>query len=171
MDYNWEILLTVSPDNLPWRDYKEIQKKAKEAQKIVSTVRSIINDSAVRYKKRKLKARNKAQAEDMALRFADLEKYSSKRDIQDAYGWEFITEREMDRLNELWDLREAMVDENGKYSDPVTDVLELAITSACEPYANLIAVARRMDSIVAEQNQNNIRREVAFEREKYLRGL
>ena len=33
--------------------------------------------------------------------FADLEGYNSQKDIQDAYGWELISEAEMDRLNAL----------------------------------------------------------------------
>ncbi len=171
MEHNWERLLTVSPDDLPWGDYDDIKKQAAEAQKVISTAQDIIIDASTRYKKKKLKARNKAQANDMALMFADLEGYESIEQIRDAYGWELISEKEMDRLMELWELRKTMVDETGKYSDPVTDVLDKAVRTAYAPYVNLIEVSARMASLIEERQKEILRQDIAFEREKYLRGL
>ena len=38
--------------------------------------------------------------------FAELDAYSSQEDIRTAYGYEMISESEMDRLMNLWELRE-----------------------------------------------------------------
>ncbi len=171
MEYNWEQLLTVSTDELPWSDYNDIQKQATEAKKIVSTVQRMISEAAAQYKKKKLKARSKAQANDMALMFADLEPYQSIEQIREAYGWELITDTERAHLMELWELREKTVAANGKYRDAVTDVLDTAIRNAYAPYVNLLEVAERMAALIEERKKESLRQEIAFQREMYLQGL
>lgn len=94
----------------------------------------------------------------MKLRFADLEGYDKEQDIQDAYGWGFITEKEMDRLLALWRLREKYVDENGNYSDPVIDLLDSAMSLLFRPYANQIKVANRMRDIIEAQKKEKMLR-------------
>lgn len=156
LNYNWERLLSEAEEALPWSDYDAIIAEAKLAQETYLTARSIMYDAQTRYKKRKLNARNKRQAEDMKLRFADLEGYDKEQDIQDAYGWNFITEKEMDRLLALWQLREKYVDERGKYSDPVIDLLDNAMGLLFKPYANQIEVATRMRSIIEAQKKEKM---------------
>ena len=158
LNYNWEKLLSEAEEALPWSDYNAIIAEAKLAQEIYLTARSIVYDAQTRYKKKKLNARNKKQAEDMKLRFADLEGYDKEQDIQDAYGWDFITEKEMDRLLALWQLREKYVDENGNYSDPVIDLLDSAMSLLFKPYANQIKVANRMRDIIEAQKKEKMLR-------------
>lgn len=156
MNYNWEELLDASDENLPWDAYDEIVAEANQVQETYLTARSIINDAQIRYKKKKLNARNKKQVEDMKLLFADLEDYNKKEDIHEAYGWNFITEAEMKRLYALWEKREQYVDENGKYSDPVTELLDSVMDSIYKPYAGLIALANRMTHIIEAQKKEKM---------------
>lgn len=158
LNYNWEKLLSEAEETLPWNDYNAIIAEAKLAQETYLTARSIVYDAQTRYKKKKLNARNKKQAEDMKLCFADLEGYDKEQDIQDAYGWNFITEKEMDRLLALWQLREKYVDENGNYSDPVIDLLDSAMSLLFKPYANQIKVANRMRDIIEAQKKEKMLR-------------
>ena len=158
LNYNWEKLLSEADEALPWSDYDAIITEAKLAQETYLTARSIVYDAQTRYKKKKLNARNKKKAEDMKLRFADLEGYDKEQDIQDAYGWNFITEKEMDRLLALWRLREKYVDESGKYSDPVIDLLDKAMGLLFKPYASQIEVANRMRNIIEAQKKEKMLR-------------
>lgn len=95
--------------------------------------------------------------------FADLEGYNSKKDIQEAYGWEIITEAEMDRLNALWDAREASLSAAGKYEDRVTKMLERALNSVADEYIDQLAdfqeLERQMETdaerIAQENRQRN----------------
>lgn len=158
LNYNWEKLLSEADEALPWSDYDAIITEAKLAQETYLTARSIVYNAQTRYKKKKLNARNKKQAEDMKLCFADLEGYDKEQDIQDAYGWNFITEKEMDRLLALWRLRERYVDESGKYSDSVIDLLDKAMGLLFKPYASQIEVANRMRDIIETQKKEKMLR-------------
>ena len=125
-------------ENYNWSKFEEDKKISAQIRKDCSTARGIINDALTRYKKKKLSARSKKQAEDMAIMFKDLELYESKQEIQDAYGYGMISEKEMDRLNELWDMREKYVDEKGVFRDRVTDMVERALNSIGEEYIDFL---------------------------------
>lgn len=99
-------------------------------KKDIATARKYIQDALARYRKDKTRSRSKAKAADP---FADLEGYRIRQDIQDAFGWEFITEAEMDRLLALWDLREASKNKQ-QLEDRVTEMLEIAVRSCSSPY-------------------------------------
>jgi len=111
---------------VPSTDYIEKEQEYKAIKKDISTACEIIYDGLLRYKKKMLRARSKKQAEDLSV-FAELDNYASPREIQDAYGWEIITETEMDRLNEMWNAREQFINSSGKFENRVTQILERAI--------------------------------------------
>lgn len=118
-----------------WDSHATAEQKAERAeiesiQKDVDTARKYIKDALARYRKDKTRSRSKAKAADP---FADLEGYRIRQDIQDAFGWEFISEAEMDRLLALWDLREASKNKQ-QLEDRVTEMLELAIRGVGKQY-------------------------------------
>lgn len=118
-----------------WDSHLTIEDKMEQAEieairKDIATARKYIQDALARYRKDKTRSRSKAKAADP---FADLEGYNIRQDIQDAYGWEFISEAEMDRLLALWDLREASKNKQ-QLEDRVTEMLEIAIRSCSAPY-------------------------------------
>lgn len=155
-NYDWDVLRLASDEALPWDNYDAIIEEAEQAQTAYLTARSIINDALLRYKKKKLNAKNKKQADDMKLMFSDLENYNSLDDIHEAYGWEFISEKEMRRLTELWQTREKYVDGNGNYSDSVTKLIDSTLEAVYQPCASLIDLANRMQGIVESQKREKM---------------
>lgn len=113
----------------------ETKAEAREISKLradISTAREFINDALARYRKKKLGAKSKKQAQENP--FEDLKEYHSLRDIQDAYGWDIITEHEMDRLTKLWELREESGKQSTVYTDRVTEMLERAMRGIGDEY-------------------------------------
>lgn len=109
---------------------KDERYRIEQIKKDRDTARKYIKDALARYRKDKTRSRSKAKAEDP---FADLEPYSSREDIRDAFGWEIITEKEMDRLIKLWDLREESKNKT-TLEDRVTEMLELAFRACGSEY-------------------------------------
>ena len=114
-----------------WTSGDEAKEKAREIksiQKDLDTAADVIRDGIERYRKKKLKARSKAAA-NSENPFAELDGYESKQQIQDDYGWDIITEARMDKLMELWDLREESKKQSADsgYHDRVTELLEQAL--------------------------------------------
>ena len=72
------------------KEQKDERYRIEQIIKDRDTARKYIKDALARYRKDKTRSRSKAKAEDP---FADLEQYSSREDIRDAYGWELITGR------------------------------------------------------------------------------
>ncbi len=68
-----------NPEKYNWSDHADRMKACKAIREDCSTARGIINDAMQRYIKKKLNARNKKQAADMELMFADLADYSLSR--------------------------------------------------------------------------------------------
>lgn len=95
---------------------KEERLAIKSLRRDVETAQEIIQDAIGRYRKQKLRARSKAKA-NAADVFSELDEYSSIEDIRNAYGYEVITEHEMDRLMNLWELREQSHEKEGPYTD------------------------------------------------------
>ena len=145
MDRDWAELRYAPIDSLPWSEYDEIQKEAKRIHKVHITTADIINDALTRYKKKKVNARNKKEAEDMKLRFKDIGPYESERDLQDAYGYGCISEKEYDRLLQLFQCRAEVRDANGNFSDDVTALLDRALDNVYGENADFLAVAGRME--------------------------
>ena len=111
-------------------EQKDERYRIEQIIKDRDTARKYIKDALARYRKDKTRSRSKAKAEDP---FADLEPYSSREDIRDAFGWEIITEKEMDRLIKLWDLREESKNKT-TLEDRVTEMLELAFRACGSEY-------------------------------------
>ena len=151
-----EVLLLLQSE-----DFRAQQREIRSIQKDIATARGIIADGQTRYIKQRLRLRSKKAAEENP--FADLKGYNSKKDIQEAYGWEIISEAEMDRLNALWDAREASLSADGKYEDRVTRMLEKALSSIADEYIDRLMdfqeLERRMEAdaerIAKENRQRN----------------
>ncbi len=112
------------------QEAKDERYRIEQIKKDRDTARKYLKDALARYRKDKTRSRSKAKAADP---FADLEQYSSREDIRDSYGWELITEKEMDRLIELWDLREKSRSKS-TLEDRVTEMLEQAFRSCGSQY-------------------------------------
>ncbi len=160
MDRDWAELRYAHIVSLPWSEYDEIQKEAKRIHKVHITTADIINDALTRYKKKKVNARNKKEAEDMKLRFKDIEPYESERDLQDAYGYGCISKKEYDRLLQLFQCRAEVLDANGNFSDDVTALLERALENAYGENADFLAVAGRMEYESNKQKKTHFQRGV-----------
>lgn len=113
-----------------WDANASAEEKAKRAEierieKDMDTARKYVRDAIARYRKDKTRSRSKAKAEDP---FVDLAEYTSRQDIQEAFGWGLISEKEMDRLWNLWDLREQSKNKKA-LDDRVTMMLEAALNN------------------------------------------
>ncbi len=93
----------------------------------------------------------------MALAFKDLDVYSSRGEIDTAYGWDMITAKERERLLDLWDAREKYVAASGEFRDDITDLLQAAITGLSAPYTVFLAETDEAEAL-AEKS----RREAAW---------
>lgn len=158
-------------DSLPWEKFNELKAEEAQIRKDVSTARGILNDALLRYIKKKANARNKKQAEDMNLLFADLAEYRNREDIRDAYGWDIISEKEMDRLMHLWDIREKYVSDSGKFEDRVTEMVTRAMNSIGEEYHDLFDQVAEMKDAARQREKEILQAEIDFERQRYLKGL
>lgn len=161
----------IDIEKYSWSDLDKNKKECAEIRKDCSTARGIINDALTRYIKKKVGARNKKQAEDMALMFKDLEEYQSEREIQDAYGWDFITEKEMERLIELWRTREKYVNASNKFEDRVTQMVQKAINSIGDEYIDFLTETEAAETIAKQRERDILRANMDFEYEKYKRSI
>lgn len=136
-----------------WGTHKDQMAEADKIKKDISTARGIINDALLRYKKKMLKARSKKQVEDMSLLFKDLEPYRHEEDIRDAYGWDFISEKEMDRLMDLWEARKKYIDESGKFRDRVTDLVQTAMNGIGGEYFDFLDDTQEAEYFLQNQKK------------------
>lgn len=142
-------------------DFRSKKREIQAIQRDIATARGIIADGQARYIKQRLRLRSRKAA--MENPFVDLDGYNLKKDIQEAYGWEIISEAEMDRLNALWDAREASLSAAGKYADRVTQMLERALNCIADEYIEQLVdfqeLERRMEAdaerIAKENRQRN----------------
>lgn len=128
---------------------KDERLAIKTLRRDVETAQESIQDAIGRYRKRKLRARSKAKA-NAADVFSELNQYSSIEDIRNAYGYEVITEHEMDRLMNLWELREQSQRSDGPYIDRVIEMMELASRAIWVKYGPAIM---EYDAKVSEMHQ------------------
>lgn len=142
-------------------EFRQKQREIKAIQKDIATARSIIADGQVRYIKKHLRLRSKKAAEENP--FADLTNYNSREDIRNAYGWDIITEHEMDRLMALWEARESSLASAEKYEDRVTQLLERALNSVGDEYMDQLSdfqdMERRMEAEAEQIAHENQQRE------------
>lgn len=131
-----EQMKITTPDGDPIILAEDVEKKEKAAAEYLKArnrARAAIKDAKLRYIKEKTRARSKKAAEKRyeilnSPRFKVLEEYDRFEDIQESYGWDFITEAERDRLEALWEEREQIRNhtDDGIYSDLVTEALDKA---------------------------------------------
>lgn len=153
----------IDVEKYRWDDLDKNKKECESIRKDIMTARGVINDALTRYIKKKIGARNKKQAQDMAEMFKDLEEYRSEEDIRDAYGWEIITESEMDRLMDLWKKREKYVNQSNQFEDRVSNLIQQAINGVGEEYLDFLIETDEADRICKERalqiEKDNIRRD------------
>lgn len=146
----------------------ESRQEAREIQAIkkdIATAQEAIQDALDRYRKAKLRAKSKKAAKEDP--FAELEGYETREQIRDDYGWEIITEARMDRLMELWDLREAGGGQDEIYRDRVTEMLERAkrcvgdkFTEQLCDYARKVSLrGQEAEKVARENNERTWQRE------------
>lgn len=121
-------------------DNKKLDKDLDELEKLKADLRKVselITKAVVQYRKEKLKKKSLKKAQDEGA-FAELADYSSRENIRDCYGYEMITEAEMDRLFYLWDLREEQRTKRNSevYEDSVTIMLQQALGAVEDRYAD-----------------------------------
>ncbi len=154
--------------DLPF-DYQEKKREAKSIQKDILTARGIIGNGILRYKKKRLRARSKKEAEDLSV-FDILDGYDYKEQIRDDYGWDLITETEMQKRMHLWDMREQYVKKSGQFSDRVTQILERAANCCGEEFLEVLekfnAIKRRREADIARIEREN--RDNDYKRSKGL---
>lgn len=103
--------------------------------KTEATALDLIADAKARYIKQKVKAKSrKLTKERNALlnspKYEVLNDFRYREDINTAFGFALITSREQERLLDLWDEREEIIehiDANGFFGDDVTEALGNAI--------------------------------------------
>lgn len=127
-----EVLKVMRHDN------KKLDEQLDELEALEANLRKaseLIAGAVIRYRKEKLKKKSlKAAAEEDE--FAELNDYTSRENIRDCYGYDMITEAEMDRLFYLWDLREEQKQKKKStvYEDEITKMLHQAANAMEEKY-------------------------------------
>ena len=134
------------------QERKAQREEAQEKIKARNKAMALIEDAKARYIKEKTKARSKKAAleKDALLsspKFKDLELYEKRQDIIEAYGYDCITMEESDRLEALWDEREAIRNrvEDGFYQDDVTRALHGAYMTCVDLYEDRIEYAKKLE--------------------------
>ena len=119
-------------------DNKKLDQSLDELEQLRAAMKKaseLIGSAVVRYRKEKLKKKSLKQAEEDDP-FAELADYTSRENIRDCYGYDMITENEMERLFYLWDLREEQKQKKSReiYQDEVTKMLDTAMNAIEDKY-------------------------------------
>jgi hypothetical protein len=153
-----------------WAKNENVEAKAERREidalkKDIRTAQELIKDSLAKYRKKKLNARSKAAGSGDDV-FAELNDYGSEKEIQDAYGWDLISEKEFERLMHLWQLRDESKTKSGVYKDSITEMLEYAANSIFDRYGGQIMqydekisrMHKEAERIAHENFENDARR-------------
>lgn len=154
-----EVLKVMRHDN------KRLDEQLDELEALRANMRKageMITGAVVRYRKEKLKKKSLKAAEE-ENEFAELDDYPTREEIRNCYGYDMITEAEMDRLFYLWDLREEQrkKKQSTVYEDAVTKMLHQAANAIEDIYRdrkeeleeiefNAISEARRRAQVINE---------------------
>ena len=154
-----EVLKVMRHDN------KRLDEQRDELEALRANMRKageMITGAVVRYRKEKLKKKSLKAAEE-ENEFAELEDYPNREEIRNCYGYDMITEAEMDRLFYLWDLREEQrkKKQSTVYEDAVTKMLHQAANAIEDIYRdrkeelegiefNAMSEARRRAQVINE---------------------
>lgn len=103
-------------------------------KKDIDTARTIVQRALDQYRKKQLAAKRKNQLADLETFFSELDSYQNPEEIVELYGWGEISEAEKDRLLTMWDARENVRQNAGKYADRVTEMLETVIRRVGSEY-------------------------------------
>lgn len=127
-----EVLKVMRHDN------KKLDEQLDELEALTANIHKVnelISGAIIRYRKEKLKKKSLKAAEDESA-FAELDDYTSREDIRNSYGWDMITEAEMERLFYLWDMREEQRQKKKSevYEDEVTTMLHQATNAVEDKY-------------------------------------
>ena len=119
-------------------DNKKLDEAMDELDALNADLRKVselITNAVIRYRKEKLKKKSAKAAEEENA-FYEIEDYPSRESIRDAYGYDVITEAEMDRLFYLWDLREEQAQKKRTtvYEDTVTKMMLQASNAMEDKY-------------------------------------
>ena len=119
-------------------DNKKLDEQMDELEALEANLRKaseLITGAVIRYRKEKLKKKSLKAAEEDD-QFAELADYPTRESIRDCYGYDMITEAEMDRLFYLWDLREEQKQKKKStvYEDEITKMLHQAANAMEEMY-------------------------------------
>lgn len=149
-------------------DNKKLDEAMDELDALNADLRKVselITNAVIRYRKEKLKKKSMKKAEADGA-FAELEDYPTRESIRDCYGYDMITEKEMDRLFYLWDLREEQKTKKRSevYEDQVTKMLQQGLNAIEDRYRdrkeeleeirfNAEAEARRRAQAINESRQ------------------
>jgi len=119
-------------------DSKKLDDALNELEQLRTDLRKaqeLITGAVIRYRKEKLKKKSMKKAEEENP-FAELEDYTTRENIRDCYGYDMITESEMERLFYLWDLREEQRQKKSRevYQDEVTKMLGTAANAIEDKY-------------------------------------
>lgn len=137
-------------DYISEKDAEKAEEERERITKARNNVAALIDDTLKRYRKEKTRARSKKAAEERdaylaSPKFNALKEYDKRDDIQEAYGWDYITAGERDRLEELWDERERIKNStfDGVYVDEVTKILGECFAVAMEYKEKELSEAER----------------------------
>ena len=127
-----EVLKVMRHDN------KKLDEQLDELEALEANLRKaseLITGAVIRYRKEKLKKKSLKAAEEDD-QFAELADYPTRESIRDCYGYDMITEAEMNRLFYLWDLREEQKQKKKStvYEDEITKMLHQAANAMEEMY-------------------------------------
>ena len=127
-----EVLKVMRHDN------KKLDEQLNELEELEANLKKageLITGAVIRYRKEKLKKKS-LKAAEQEDEFAELADFPTRESIRDLYGWDMITEAEMDRLMYLWDLREEQKrkKKDGAYEDEVTKMLHTAANAMEDKY-------------------------------------
>lgn len=117
------------------------------------TARQYVTDAKKRYMQKKLKVKSMKQLE-MADPFKDIAEYTSYSQIQNDYGYGCLSEKEFDRLTELFELRERQKELNkGKpeYEDEVTEMLDWCLKHIDDVFREELQELDEEDAILWEK--------------------
>lgn len=119
-------------------DNKKLDEQLDELEALEANLRKaseLITGAVIRYRKEKLKKKSLKAAEEDD-QFAELADYPTRESIRDCYGYDMITEAEMNRLFYLWDLREEQKQKKKStvYEDEITKMLHQAANAMEEMY-------------------------------------
>lgn len=139
------------------------RREIESLKKDIRTAQALITDAINRYRKKKLNAKSKAAASSADV-FAELDDYQSEESIRDAYGWDVITEKEMERLMNLWKLREESNSKSDVYNDRITEMLNYACESVFSKYEEQIweynSKISQMHKVAEEVARENYKNDV-----------